>query len=697
MPFGRTPHERARGRVEALAHERPSASIASPSIDHGSPPPTLPTPEQSSHILSYNSGSGTQYNNSGAGQQTNIGRDMINIISYSEEVELFHILRTLEHAENASFDSMRHRTINQCEEGTRCGLLACLDEWVINPYSPERVFWIKGSVGTGKSAIAYTIAKRAAENGQLGGNFFFSRDDHSLHDPRLLFPTIASHLARCNPSFKRAIAAAVVAEHDFAHQNPEAQFRTLVRYTSTAIETFPKPVVFVFDGIDEFESSIGSYQSIMRLFVTELAEISHNIRILVTSRPEPYIDPVVHSVPTGQLRFLDLDDDIDTEADVMEFLRKRLPAIPSTLGTNLHFNPIYPWFSERELCELAWKTGRSFVYATTALRFIADPIVRDPQAQLKALHSRAHANPSSPFFELDQLYTTVLRRACPPTIDKERSNTMRLILAAILAVPEATGGAEQATLDVIAALANCDSRDVHKYLANLQSLIRTTPEGVEFHHSSFPEFLCDETRCVDRRFLLNKPKYHAIFARRCVETLETSGWGPEIVTEALLLQSGSGPARNTDVRGDVHYAVEWAVSHVEQSDPEDKDLVAFLTSFLQSITFSGWLLQSLQCNWVPMGDLRFLCRWNCSFTQPVVAALRRRSYIWEACKGHQWIKTFVRNAELDDKRTGGTFTDHAEGMMLADRCRLSVPNTLCMLHRKRMERMGRSTHIRFEA
>jgi MoxR-like ATPase len=54
---------------------------------------------------------------------------------------------------------------------------------------------LNGQAGTGKSAIAKTIAERLLADGQLGASFC-SRDFKKRRNIQLIFPTLATQLAR---------------------------------------------------------------------------------------------------------------------------------------------------------------------------------------------------------------------------------------------------------------------------------------------------------------------------------------------------------------------------------------------------------------------------------------------------------------------------------------------------------------------
>jgi MoxR-like ATPase len=60
----------------------------------------------------------------------------------------------------------------------------------------QRIFWLDGMAGTGKSTIARTIARRCSDEGRLGASFFFSRGGGELETARMFVTTLAVQLAR---------------------------------------------------------------------------------------------------------------------------------------------------------------------------------------------------------------------------------------------------------------------------------------------------------------------------------------------------------------------------------------------------------------------------------------------------------------------------------------------------------------------
>ena len=60
-----------------------------------------------------------------------------------------------------------------CLRGTRKEVLQVIEHWLMGGHG-QRIFWLNGLAGTGKSTIAQTIAQTSFADGKLGASFFCS-------------------------------------------------------------------------------------------------------------------------------------------------------------------------------------------------------------------------------------------------------------------------------------------------------------------------------------------------------------------------------------------------------------------------------------------------------------------------------------------------------------------------------------------
>jgi hypothetical protein len=91
---------------------------------------------------------------------------------------------------------------DHCLEGTRTQVLKSITDWVADTsVGNQRILWLHGLAGSGKSAISTTIAGSYNEQGCLGAFVFFNRDDEERsrpasvirHNPNRPSPTCTSN------------------------------------------------------------------------------------------------------------------------------------------------------------------------------------------------------------------------------------------------------------------------------------------------------------------------------------------------------------------------------------------------------------------------------------------------------------------------------------------------------------------------
>jgi len=73
----------------------------------------------------------------------------------------------------------------------------------------KNIFLLYGLAGTGKSAIANTIALRLFAMRRLGASFCFSRDDRVNRNAENMFSTIARGMAYLDPCFEIKLAEVI--------------------------------------------------------------------------------------------------------------------------------------------------------------------------------------------------------------------------------------------------------------------------------------------------------------------------------------------------------------------------------------------------------------------------------------------------------------------------------------------------------
>jgi ABC-type glutathione transport system ATPase component len=81
-----------------------------------------------------------------------------------------------------------------CFPSTRESVLGDIYNWENSLGSPS-IFWLYGISGSGKTAIAHTVAAALDLQGKLGATFYCNRYEAYTRDPQILLSTIAYQIA----------------------------------------------------------------------------------------------------------------------------------------------------------------------------------------------------------------------------------------------------------------------------------------------------------------------------------------------------------------------------------------------------------------------------------------------------------------------------------------------------------------------
>src|SRR5258708_21214833 len=154
----------------------------------------------------------------------------------------------------------------------------------------EPIYWVNGLAGIGKSTIARTVAEDAKDLNLLGASFFFSRQEKELSDADLFIPTIAYQLAESHPKVRPAVIKVLLRDPNIFKKSFTTQFKELIIEPLCKITS--KPVIIVVDALDECNNSEGAANQLLQAVVEHCTK-SPSLRLLITSRPELHIKPVL--------------------------------------------------------------------------------------------------------------------------------------------------------------------------------------------------------------------------------------------------------------------------------------------------------------------------------------------------------------------------------------------------------------------
>jgi hypothetical protein len=394
----------------------------------------------------------------------------------------------------------------ECTSGTRVRILEDITKWANNtlPESP-RVFWLTGQAGSGKTTIAYTVAKRFEKDGTadqqtiLGGNFLCSRQFGETREPGRIISTIAYQLARKCKSYADALHNAN--KFDSVNYNVPTQLTDLLvepwQQSEATCNMQRPPFLIVIDALDEIKEDGGS------IFLKELLKTIRDnhlkgIKFLVTSRPHPEVVSKFATFASKAVRWLQEVPIEEAESDIAMYLKVKLP--------NLASRP-----------ELVRRADGLFIYAATAVKYLTPPGITIPEQteMLAKLLSNTSASANKATLLIDELYQQIMRDAFSRYNDDRDILDRRLrILHTFLCTPERT------SISIVAALLEVHDDIVTAVLNNLHAVLYTQDNCVFWYHASFPDFVFNSAR-ANLTFSCDEPAHQNFLGKSCFRIMKS--------------------------------------------------------------------------------------------------------------------------------------------------------------------------------
>ncbi|KAF8996367.1 hypothetical protein BDQ17DRAFT_1284567 [Cyathus striatus] len=396
----------------------------------------------------------------------------------------------------AGHDSAERADPPKCHPDTRKRVIEEIMKWVNMPDSENRIMWLNGAAGIGKSAIAQTIAE--ALKNTLISSFFFSRTSTSTgrDDGTRVIPTIVYHLAIRMPQARSLILEEVMRDPAIFQHSMEEQLKSLVTDPIMHLKMngdLLTPCLVIIDGLDECNSN--DVQSRIIKAIADIAVLQPlQLRFLIASRPECEIQktfdlPLVNNISTR----LTLDQKYHPDLDIETYLLDAFNTIKQThaLAYELSGTPRWPtWY---DLWRLVDKSSGQFIYASIVVKFISDDN-HDTREALGVIidETLKHTLEENPFAQLDALYNHILSSAVFKT--KGGYDAIMAILK-VIALTKAT----QIDMKYLAAFLGVKESDMKLQMLHLHSIIYIPTKAdhfysIRFHHASVRDFLLDPSR-----------------------------------------------------------------------------------------------------------------------------------------------------------------------------------------------------------
>ncbi|KAH9916669.1 hypothetical protein B0H21DRAFT_816167, partial [Amylocystis lapponica] len=284
----------------------------------------------------------------------------------------------------------------ECLLGTRQEVIASILDQLLNMESDQRILWMHGPAGSGKSTIATTIANHFVAHHRSGAFVFFDRSRAEASRPAKVIRTIAYNLGCHDLYVQTALVKAVNDEGNIDSIQPSVQFSKLLTeplHSAQSKHTSLGPIIIVIDALDECGTA-DERKTLLQLLSGDIVELPPNYHFFITSRPEH--DIVKHFSQNEHIKEMTLDITLqDNQKDVQIFLEQSMSQIQKN-------RPYLPsgWPDNTTMQMLLNRAAGLFIWASTAVTFI-DQHDGDPRHIILQLDKTESS--------LDSLYETVLQ------------------------------------------------------------------------------------------------------------------------------------------------------------------------------------------------------------------------------------------------------------------------------------------------
>ena len=409
-----------------------------------------------------------------------------------------------------------------CTRGTRERLLNNIVTWAEGS-STESIYWLFGPAGTGKTTIAYTIARRFElatheDTIVLGGNFFSSRQFEETRFATRIIRTIVYHLALRCKAFAHALTHS--GKFDTVNQNVRAQLHGLLigpwqasESTRLAGSSTPPPqYLIVIDALDEIDGTEGSE------FLCDLLNVIkenrlNGLKFFATGRPDPNLVAHVGSFADKQLYRLEEVPFEEAQADIRTYLKTSLPRV-----------------GDKAIEQVVTAAAGLFIYASTIVKYLGKHAAQEQRRLLKKLFSVPIPSQILPGATalLDNLYIQIVLHAFGDFEGDIRLHRLHTLFT-FLCTSERTSTSIVNELLLTDDFAS-DSASVAESnpavaepsiaddtLQRLYAVLYTENNTVLCYHKSFPDFLFDRNR--SKEFWCNEAEHHRRLMGSCFRVM----------------------------------------------------------------------------------------------------------------------------------------------------------------------------------
>ncbi|QRW09230.1 WD repeat-containing protein [Ceratobasidium sp. AG-Ba] len=419
-----------------------------------------------------------------------------------DELATHTYLKSLPNSKAAYYRSADSIKVNRtgCTENTRVEVLREIHDWASGD-STEKIYWLNGMAGTGKTTIAYSLCKRLEERETLAASFFCSRQIPECRNVNNIVPTITYQLSRYSSPFRHIISPLLQADPDAYNKPILDQFKELIIGPINKVkDSLPKGLIIVIDALDECEAETGTAE-ILDVLLAHASDLP--LRFFVSSRPDEDIITRMRQTQgdrvNTEMRLHELASDI-VQTDIRTYLNTKLDSCMTV--------------SKPQIDRLVERSGVLFIYASTVVRYVSSVNGAKRTKRLKEVLDASTGESNESTQAIDALYISILSSAYD---SKGLNNSDRAELIQVLHTVACA--CEPLSMGAMADLLNLDGEGtVESILLPMLSVLQISESGiVTTLHESFRDFLFQESR--SGRFSCNAVEHNRRLAELCFQQI----------------------------------------------------------------------------------------------------------------------------------------------------------------------------------
>ncbi|KAF8898039.1 hypothetical protein CPB84DRAFT_1847946 [Gymnopilus junonius] len=363
----------------------------------------------------------------------------------------------------------------KCHPHTREAVLKKIMNWVKNAQKPSRFMWLYGPAGSGKSAIAQTIAEMTV----TGRNEKTYLVTTLVYQMILVIPEIRDSVIKALQHNPMVFSTSLKAQIQALIIKPLNDVLMRISNDQDRQAFMSRPHFIIIDGLDECNDEEAQAYIIESLLYA-VQQLSVPLFFLTTTL---VLDDTYHPLDDIKVLLVSKFDNIKRKHPA----RRRFPN---------------PWPTEEAILELVNKSSGQFIYATTVIKYIESRRHLPPD-RLHIILGLSDPGNDTPFAELDVLYNHILSSV----YDIEEVTKLFMVLL-FSDLPKSPLKIEEFIF--------CRPGEIDIILSDLHSLIVVPPAEdirteLRISHASLGDFLRDRTRSA--KFFIDGGVAHAEILR----------------------------------------------------------------------------------------------------------------------------------------------------------------------------------------